>query len=267
MDAVLNPLKLGIPRCTGDPSEVELLISEINRQKQVYNWDDARVRQYFYLSLLGKAQIWWEQNEDELNVKNWEDLKNSFRERFHPSPGTTSWTRFQERCQNPGEDAMTYFEDKNRLKKLTNIPLADPDAVNFFLEGLEPELRFQVELRGNNDTLVALRENIRQIEIILKQKAGGDSSRLDKIEAMMLNLQRDLDSFLKINFESQNKGIEQLLFAMLEKFDKISSTPQTTEITQPKLPPAIVDPVVPTFEKIRVKVKSHFDRGKVAKNR
>lgn len=233
----INPTNVGIPRSRGDPTDVEVLVSELNRQKRVNGWDDQTTRQYFYMSLIGPAQNWWEENEVALNEQTWEQIKSSFKDRFQPSPGTTAWTRFQKRSQAPGEDALSYFEEKNRLKKLTTIPIEELDAVQFFLEGLQTELRDKVELRGGNTDLQILRKNIKEIETQMRRGGragtamGCDPQRYDKMEAMMLNIQQDIEGLRKVIHESPKTGVEQLLVATLTKLATSQNPSGTVEPT------------------------------------
>lgn len=231
MAAPLNPTKLGIPKCSGTPKETERLIAEINRQKKVNNWNDDVTRQYFYLSLQGPCQTWWENKEEFLNGKTWEELKVIFRNRFQATPGTTTWTKFTNRKQQEGENALDYYEEKNKLMKLTDIPLDDAKALDFFVEGLLPETRLQVKYRmpEENCTLEQLLKIIEKVQkVLLEEGTSSSSSANHEIKAMMIGLQNKIEALSNSRLEN---NVEQLVVATIARLTGPNNTANPPEIT------------------------------------
>lgn len=200
MAANVNPLKLGIPRCYGDdPAEVEKLISELNKQKKVQRWTPEQVRQNLYLSLMGAALTWYEQEEVRLEQMDWDQLKEALRVRFQSKTGRTAVNAFLRRVQRPGETVLSYFEDKNRLKDLGGAAgLDEQTIIDLIIEGLLDEPQDAV-MMFRNTTIAELKENLTRIgKTRLAQRNSSQVTMVSssKLESMVMTLCDKLDAVL-----------------------------------------------------------------------
>lgn len=224
MAVVINPLKLGIPRCYGDdPFEIERLISELNKQQKIQDWTDRQVRQNLYFSLLGAAQIWYEREEARLEEMTWPQIRDALRVRFPPKAGRTYLTAFMRRVQEPKENIESYFEDKCRLKDLGCGGLDEETVIELIIDGLKDDAREAI-LMLNNTTLDELNANIIKVGRAKAQRVSNsvhdDTKRL---ESMVLNLRERLDSIISPKPapvprpKADNPPLEQLLVAALSQ--------------------------------------------------
>ena len=139
-----NSVKL--PTFSGEfNDDVNEFLTNFDRAANFHNWNDLRKAQALPLHLKGNASIWFNTSPD-LVDKAYPELSAALKEQFHSA--SDKWLlrqKLNDRKQLPTESVSEYASDIRRTCQRIDLPRSE--CVNYFVQGLKPEIKNYVVLQ------------------------------------------------------------------------------------------------------------------------
>ena len=115
-------------------------MSKYEQTTNFHKWNDERKAQAFPLHLEGSASIWFNSIPD-IGKKTYAEMLTALRQHYHSSAEVYFLRqRLNARKQLPNESVASYASDILRLAQRINLPTWE--VVNYFTQGLRPDLRW-----------------------------------------------------------------------------------------------------------------------------
>ena len=135
-----------IPKFSGTPSEdVTEFLANFSRAARFYQLSEERKSETLPLYLTGNANIWFNTTPG-MNGKSFEELSAAMKAQFHSESDV--WLlrqKLNERRQLSTESVSEFAAQIRQLSNRINLPRAE--CINYFIQGLRPELKNFVLLR------------------------------------------------------------------------------------------------------------------------
>ena len=135
-----------LPKFSGDCNEdVNEFLANFNRTALFYKFSGDRKAEILPLSLTGKASIWYNTTPG-LSGKNFDTLAEALKKHFHSDSDV--WLlrqKLNERKQLATESVSEFAAGIRRLGQRINLPRSE--CINYFIQGLKPELKSFVILQ------------------------------------------------------------------------------------------------------------------------
>ena len=139
-----NSVKL--PTFSGEFNEdVNEFLINFDKAANFHNWQDLRKAQALPLHLKGNASIWFNKSPDLVN-KAYPELSAALKAQFHSA--SDKWLlrqKLNDRKQLLTESVSEYAADIRRTCQRIDLPRSE--CVNYFVQGLKPEIKNYVVLQ------------------------------------------------------------------------------------------------------------------------
>nr|KYP55784.1 hypothetical protein KK1_002009 [Cajanus cajan] len=118
----------------------------------------------FPFSLTGKAKVWLQSHPNQ-SLTSWGDVENKFVNRFYPSSkyikAKSEITTFRQGADEPFCEAWERF--KSLLRKCPNHEFEDIAQLNFFVNGIKPEVKMLLDAATSGTMMTVSPEEATQI--------------------------------------------------------------------------------------------------------
>ena len=135
-----------LPKFSGDGNEdVNEFLANFSRTARFYKFSEERKAEILPLYLTGNASIWYNTTPG-LVGKNFDTLTEALKKHFHSDSDV--WLlrqKLNERKQLPTESVSEFAAGIRRLGQRINLPRSE--CINYFIQGLKPELKSFVILQ------------------------------------------------------------------------------------------------------------------------
>nr|KYP46005.1 hypothetical protein KK1_032389 [Cajanus cajan] len=170
----------------------------------------------FPFSLTGKAKVWLQSHLNQ-SLTSWGDVKNKFVNRFYPSSNyikaKSEITTFRQGANEPFCEAWERF--KSLLRKCPNHGFEDIAQLNFFINGIKPEVKMLLDAAASGTMMTVSPEEATQIiESLASSDHQAEHGRHQSHKTGVLDLSTS-DAIL-----AQNKLLSQQIEALTKKMAK-----------------------------------------------
>ena len=194
-----NSVKL--PTFSGQFNEdVNEFLTNFDRAANFHNWNDLRKAQALPLHLKDNASIWFNTSPD-LVDKAYPELSAALKAQFHSA--SDKWLlrqKLNDRKQLLTESVSEYAADIRRTCQRIDLPRSE--CVNYFVQGLKPEIKNYVVLQRPGTLEEA--ENHAKLKESVPEKRNDD--RIDEILKAMAPLVKQAQTPTVAAYESYNNS-------------------------------------------------------------
>nr|KYP44106.1 hypothetical protein KK1_034422 [Cajanus cajan] len=179
--------------------------------------EEAVYLRLFPFSLTGKAKVWLQSHPNQ-SLTSWGDVENKFVNRFYPSSkyikAKSEITTFRQGADEPFCEAWERF--KSLLRKCPNHGFEDIAQLNFFVNGIKPEVKMLLDAAAGGTMMTVSPEEATQIiESLASSDHQAEHGRHQSHKRGVLDLSTN-DAIL-----AQNKLLSQQIEALTKQMAKI----------------------------------------------